>query len=273
MDYTPPTTDDLQTLKAELGATGTQMAILFGLAGDQQWRKYTGGQFPREMGPHMLFFGAARLALTADELARVLKRAAEIGGKLDLETLLESPKSDIRGLKIEITDAITTTTARRERSMSIFAAAQAEAASEEIAKEAARNARIEAEKREKQERANAVMAVLDPIVIPLFEAEAKAISEAGCKGEFTKKVVDDNVVYYLGFHVRPPQGPKERYYEIMVSYSIFFGYTLNLMFGGHGIDWFKSRRDGKDIYDITPEFLADFMRTAFVSAKLNINRS
>jgi hypothetical protein len=86
MRYTPPTTTDLQRLKDELGRTGEQMAELFGVAGGQQWRKYTGGAQPREIGPHMLFFGAARLALTDAEMERVLVRMREIGAEIALDT-------------------------------------------------------------------------------------------------------------------------------------------------------------------------------------------
>ncbi|WP_310889457.1 hypothetical protein [Burkholderia pseudomallei] len=60
------------------------MAELFGVAGGPQWRKYTGGAAPRELSPHILFFGAARLALTDAELARVLERMREIGARIDL---------------------------------------------------------------------------------------------------------------------------------------------------------------------------------------------
>jgi hypothetical protein len=60
------------------------MAQLFGVAGGQQWRKYTGGAQPREMAPQMLFFGAARLALTEDEFSRVLDRMRSIGAEIDL---------------------------------------------------------------------------------------------------------------------------------------------------------------------------------------------
>lgn len=84
MRYIPPIPEDFQRLKNELGRTGEQMAELFGVAGGQQWRKYTGGTQPREMSPQMLFFGAARLALTADELNRVLDRMREIGAQIDL---------------------------------------------------------------------------------------------------------------------------------------------------------------------------------------------
>ena len=85
MRYTPPTTTDLQRLKDELGRTGEQMAELFGVAGGQQWRKYTGGAQPREMAPQMLFFGAARLALSNAEMERVLARMREIGADVDLD--------------------------------------------------------------------------------------------------------------------------------------------------------------------------------------------
>jgi hypothetical protein len=84
MIYTAPTAEDFQRLKSELGRTGEQMAELFGVAGGQQWRKYTGGVAPREMSPQMLFFGAARLALSGDELERVLAKMREIGAQIEL---------------------------------------------------------------------------------------------------------------------------------------------------------------------------------------------
>ncbi|ALX12060.1 hypothetical protein P350_11150 [Burkholderia cepacia JBK9] len=77
--YTPPGTQDLATLKHELNMTGKQMADLFWLGGDHQWRKYTGGQAPRELSPHMAFVAAAKLALTEDEFARVLAKMATFG--------------------------------------------------------------------------------------------------------------------------------------------------------------------------------------------------
>lgn len=85
MRYTPPKPDDLQRLKNDLGRTGEEMAELFGVAGGQQWRKYTGGAQPREMAPQMLFFGAARLALSATELERVLARMRDIGADVELD--------------------------------------------------------------------------------------------------------------------------------------------------------------------------------------------
>lgn len=85
MNYTAPTPDDLRAMKEALGLSGTQMAELFGLAGNNQWRKYTGGQAPREMGVHMLFFACARLTLPPELLAAVCDRMRAAGAAFDLE--------------------------------------------------------------------------------------------------------------------------------------------------------------------------------------------
>lgn len=84
MHYTPPTPQDLQALKNELGMTGQQMAELAGVAGGQQWRKYTGGESPRDMGLHILFFMASRLVLSDSELERVHAKMQEIGAKVEV---------------------------------------------------------------------------------------------------------------------------------------------------------------------------------------------
>lgn len=78
-EYTPPTTADLERLKSELGYTGNQMADIAGVASNSQWRKYTSGVEPRAMSPHILFFMAAQLALSNEELDRVLKKMVDIG--------------------------------------------------------------------------------------------------------------------------------------------------------------------------------------------------
>lgn len=78
-DYTPPSPEDLNQLKEQLGYTGAQMADLAGVASNSQWRKYTGGESPRAMSPHILFYVAAQLALTPDELERILSKMREIG--------------------------------------------------------------------------------------------------------------------------------------------------------------------------------------------------
>jgi len=84
MRYTPPTTEQLAAMKQELGLTGKQMAELFGLAGDHQWRKYTGGQQPRELSPQMLFFAMARLELDDAAIERILVRMRQAGATIDL---------------------------------------------------------------------------------------------------------------------------------------------------------------------------------------------
>ncbi|WP_460208428.1 helix-turn-helix domain-containing protein [Klebsiella oxytoca] len=78
-DYTPPSPNDLNRLKDELGYTGNQMADLAGVASNSQWRKYTGGESPRAMSPHILFYMAAQLALTPEELDRVISKMQQIG--------------------------------------------------------------------------------------------------------------------------------------------------------------------------------------------------
>lgn len=90
MHYTPPTTQDLADLKHELGMTGKQLAELFGLAGDHQWRKYTGGNAPRPMAPQMLFFAMARLELDDEAIARVLERMRRAGATIDLDSAGDS---------------------------------------------------------------------------------------------------------------------------------------------------------------------------------------
>jgi len=83
LHYEPPTPQHLRALKEALGFTGEQMAALFGLAGNNQWRKYTGGEQPREMSPQMLFFAMARLELDAETVDRVLNRMREAGATID----------------------------------------------------------------------------------------------------------------------------------------------------------------------------------------------
>ncbi|AWC81159.1 MULTISPECIES: transcriptional regulator [Serratia] len=81
-EYTPPTPEDLECLKSELGYTGTQMADLAGVASNSQWRKYTGGAEPRAMSPHILFFMAAQLSLSPQELDKIIDKMASIGATI-----------------------------------------------------------------------------------------------------------------------------------------------------------------------------------------------
>lgn len=81
--YTPPTTQDLAALRERLGLKQREMAELFWLGGDHQWRKYTGGHTPRELNPHMAFVAAARLTLSPEEFARVVDKMAEFGAHVE----------------------------------------------------------------------------------------------------------------------------------------------------------------------------------------------
>ncbi|MER1978026.1 helix-turn-helix domain-containing protein [Pseudocitrobacter faecalis] len=82
-DYVPPTPEELNKLKEELGYTGNQMADLAGVASNSQWRKYTGGESPRAISPHILFFIAAQLVLEDYDIEKVLAKMSEIGAKID----------------------------------------------------------------------------------------------------------------------------------------------------------------------------------------------
>ncbi|MBD1554782.1 XRE family transcriptional regulator [Pseudomonas typographi] len=86
--YTPPSTQDLESLKHSLGFTGNQMAQLVGIAEGRQWRKYTGGSAPRELSAQLLFMLAARLALDEDQLDAVYSKMRAIGAEVDLEESL-----------------------------------------------------------------------------------------------------------------------------------------------------------------------------------------
>ncbi|EPB1814026.1 XRE family transcriptional regulator [Escherichia coli] len=81
-DYIPPTPDDLNRFKEQLGYTGTQMADLAGVASNSQWRKYTGGESPRAMSPHILFFMASQLVLSEEDIKKVVSKMIDIGAEI-----------------------------------------------------------------------------------------------------------------------------------------------------------------------------------------------
>ncbi|AYQ89200.1 XRE family transcriptional regulator [Burkholderia gladioli] len=86
MRYIPPTPSDLEQLKQSLKLSSAQMAELFGVQGGRQWRKYTGGETPREISPHILFFAMARLELDPETLQRILNRMREAGATIELDS-------------------------------------------------------------------------------------------------------------------------------------------------------------------------------------------
>ncbi|MGU7775516.1 hypothetical protein ACV229_35780 [Burkholderia sp. MR1-5-21] len=58
------------------------MADLFGVAGGEQWREYTGGAIPRELRPQILFLRAARLALFDGDSSACPQRCARSARRL-----------------------------------------------------------------------------------------------------------------------------------------------------------------------------------------------
>ncbi|WP_332457908.1 hypothetical protein [Burkholderia ubonensis] len=60
------------------------MADLFGLAGNNQWRKYTGGHNPRPMSLPMLFLAGAMLN-TGAKVSEVFDWCRLVGARIDLD--------------------------------------------------------------------------------------------------------------------------------------------------------------------------------------------
>ncbi|MGA7781166.1 MAG: XRE family transcriptional regulator [Paraburkholderia sp.] len=82
--YVPPTPQNLRDFKDRLGYTGDQMAAMFGLAGNNQWRKYTSGNEPRPMSLPMLFLAGALLNRTAT-VDQVFQWCRGVGAVIDLD--------------------------------------------------------------------------------------------------------------------------------------------------------------------------------------------
>jgi hypothetical protein len=74
----------LEKLKQELNLSSAGMADLFGVQGGRQWRKYTGGETPRDISPHLLFFAMARLELDSETMERILNRMRAVGATIEL---------------------------------------------------------------------------------------------------------------------------------------------------------------------------------------------
>lgn len=83
--YVPPTPEGLLEQKHRRNATSAQMAQVYGLAGDNQWRKYTSGKEPRAMSLPMLFLAMAieNRHATVDEVFEICRR--ETGAVIDLD--------------------------------------------------------------------------------------------------------------------------------------------------------------------------------------------
>lgn len=91
--YVPPTPAQLTELKDRLGYTSNQMADLFGLAGNNQWRKYTGGKEPRPMSLPMLFLAGALLNRTFN-VDQVFDWCRQVGASIDLDMMDDRPARD-----------------------------------------------------------------------------------------------------------------------------------------------------------------------------------
>ncbi|WP_347879251.1 XRE family transcriptional regulator [Burkholderia sp. BCC1640] len=85
--YTPPSPEDMERLKQELGKSSTEMAELFGVSTGRQWRKYMAADAnnSREMGMHMLFFAMAQLELDPQTFERVLARMRACGATVETD--------------------------------------------------------------------------------------------------------------------------------------------------------------------------------------------
>ncbi|WP_340608177.1 XRE family transcriptional regulator [Xenorhabdus bharatensis] len=82
-NYIPPSIDSLTCLKSKLRFTGQQMAELAGISNSNQWRKYTGGEKPRALNQHILFFIAAQLALDETTLSIILDEMRKLGAEFE----------------------------------------------------------------------------------------------------------------------------------------------------------------------------------------------
>jgi hypothetical protein len=88
MNYQPPSSMALRQLKDQLGFTNGQMADLFGIATGRQFHKYLSEEDKREMGFHVLMFGAMQLALMNGPLTNIgqlFETARAIGATIDLD--------------------------------------------------------------------------------------------------------------------------------------------------------------------------------------------
>jgi hypothetical protein len=92
--YVPPTPQALHAQKERLKKTGDQMADMYGLAGNNQWRKYTGGHDPRPMSLPMLFLAGAlqNRTATVEEVFEWCRR--ETGAVIDMDATSDSREPD-----------------------------------------------------------------------------------------------------------------------------------------------------------------------------------
>jgi len=94
MHYEPPSAEQIEALKKELGKDGNAMADLFGVANRRAFRRYTAKVEDRanrrEIGLHMLFFAMARLELDDATFERIIERMRKVGAVIDLDSTGDS---------------------------------------------------------------------------------------------------------------------------------------------------------------------------------------
>ncbi|MDS0802847.1 XRE family transcriptional regulator [Burkholderia cenocepacia] len=89
MKYQPPSGELLRQLKERLGFTNAEMAELFGVATGRQFHKYLSEEDKREMGFHVLMYGAMNLALKGGPITnveQVFEVARSIGAKIAVDS-------------------------------------------------------------------------------------------------------------------------------------------------------------------------------------------
>lgn len=87
MKYRPPSSESLRLLKERLGYTNGEMAELFGVTTGRQFHKYLSEEDKREMGFHVLIFGALQLGLMAGPLTsidQVFDMGRSIGATIEI---------------------------------------------------------------------------------------------------------------------------------------------------------------------------------------------
>ena len=92
--FEPPSAQQMAELKASLGWNGPQMAKLSGLAHAGKWRKYTGGQDPRAATVQIMFFMAAHLELSDEQLDAIYERMRQLGCVVEQAETDISPRDE-----------------------------------------------------------------------------------------------------------------------------------------------------------------------------------
>lgn len=83
--YVEPTVQDLRAQQERLKKTGSQMAEMYGLAGNNQWRKYVTGKNPRPMSLSMMFLAGVVYLGPRATVEQVFDWCRAVGAKIEVE--------------------------------------------------------------------------------------------------------------------------------------------------------------------------------------------